>query len=330
MKSKLELSKTTRSNQTLVVRRGGARIAALATGLFLVFLASGGAAFGGPACSETSRDLRRACQNTANSDYLVALAKCANLSDPAEQEQCQMDGAAALAEARQTCAEQFDARQVVCAKLGEGPYDPVIDPANFVSEVTNPYFPLPIGRSWLYQGQSAEGFVRNIVTVTANTKTILGVQCVEVIDFVYLDGILAEDTADWYAQDKEGNVWYFGENTGELVDGRFVTLDGTFTAGVDGDKAGLIMKAQPQVGDFYRQEFSLANAEDLAEVVATGVTERVRAGVYTNCVVTQETTPLETTLLETKSYAPGVGPILTVNLQTGERLELVRVIDATN
>lgn len=91
-------------------------------------------------------------------------------------------------------------------------------------------------------------------------------KCVEVQDTVYIDGVLAEDTVDWFAQDKQGNVWYFGENTGELVDGRFVTLDGTFTAGENGDKPGIIMEAQPQVGDFYRQEFSVADAEDLAEV----------------------------------------------------------------
>lgn len=124
----------------------------------------------GDACSGTSDLALAACQNTATSDYQVALGKCVNLSDPAQQEQCNQDAATTLAEAQQTCGEQFTARQADCAKLGEGPYDPLIDPANFVSKVTNPYYPLPVGRTWVYEGQSTSGFVRNTVTVTHNTK----------------------------------------------------------------------------------------------------------------------------------------------------------------
>jgi hypothetical protein len=156
---------------------------------------------------------------------------------------------------------------------------------------------------------------------------IQGVTCVQVHDVVYLDGVLAEDTLDWFAQDKDGNVWYFGENTGELVDGRFVTLDGTFTAGVNRDKAGIIMKAHPMVGDFYRQEFSLDNAEDFADVITLNAT--VTAGkpsrTFTRCLQTQETTPLETDLLEQKYYATGIGNILTVNSRNGDQIKFVKI-----
>jgi hypothetical protein len=154
----------------------------------------------------------------------------------------------------------------------------------------------------------------------------MGVTCIEVHDTVKLDGRLAEDTLDWFAQDVEGNVWYFGENTGELVDGRFVTLDGTFTAGANNDKPGIIMKAHPMIGDFYRQEFSLDNAEDFAEV--NGLNEIVAVGkprrIFTHCLKTTETTPLETNLLEYKFYAPGIGNVLTVDARTGEQIKYVR------
>jgi len=153
----------------------------------------------------------------------------------------------------------------------------------------------------------------------------MGVTCVEVRDTVKHDGVLTEDTLDWFAQDRDGNVWYFGENTHELVDGLISTIDGTFMAGVDGAKAGIVMKAHPMVADFYRQEFSLDNAEDLAEVVSLTESVTVPAGSYSPCLKTRETSPLETDLLEFKYYAPNVGNILTVDAKTGETTALVQI-----
>src|SRR5262249_59969637 len=111
-------------------------------------------------------------------------------------------------------------------------------------------------------------------------RVILGVTCVEVHDTVTLDGELSEDTLDWFAQDKDGNVWYFGENTHELEDGLITTIEGTFMAGVNRDKPGIIMKAHPAVGDFYRQEFSLANAEDFAETLSLNEIVTVPFGTF--------------------------------------------------
>jgi hypothetical protein len=107
-------------------------------------------------------------------------------------------------------------------------------------------------------------------------------------------------------------------------------LDGTFTSGVDGAKPGIVMKAHPALGDFYRQEFALGNAEDLAEVVSLTdtVTVPYRMAPFTNCLTTTETTPLETGLLENKTYAAGVGNVLTVDLNTGDRLELIQITTA--
>jgi hypothetical protein len=276
-------------------------------------------------CQKTSEHAFEACQDTAESDYSIALGKCENFSSTAVRESCRKQAATNFADAKQKCGDGFKARQAACQRLGGAPHDPVIDPGNFIPVVNNPYFPLPPGRTLVYEGQTADGFNHTDFIITHKTKVILGVTCIEVHDVVYHDGVLAEDTVDWFAQDNQGNVWYFGENTGELVDGRFVTLDGTFTAGVNNDKAGIIMKAHPQVGDFYRQEFSLDNAEDLAEVLSLNATVRVPAGTFRNCLKTQETTPLETSLLEQKYYAVGIGNILSVNVRNGNKIKLVRI-----
>ena len=277
-------------------------------------------------CQQTSIDALAACRGSAQSDYQIALGKCINSSDPAARKACERQASADLADALETCRDGFAVRQETCQKLGPEPYDPVIDPANFVAQVDNPYFPLVPGTTFIYEGQTSEGLSRDEFAVTHNTRVILGVTCVEVHDSVFTDGELTEDTLDWFAQDKEGNVWYFGENTAELEDGLITTIDGTFMGGVDGDKPGIIMKAHPAVGDFYRQEFSLGNAEDEAETIGLNSTVSVPYGTFGHCLKSQETTPLEPDLLEYKFFAPGVGNVLTVDADTGERDELVQIV----
>jgi hypothetical protein len=154
---------------------------------------------------------------------------------------------------------------------------------------------------------------------------INGVPCVEVRDTVLLDGQLKEDTLDWYAQDRDGTVWYFGEDTKEYEDGEVVSTEGSWTAGVDGAQPGILMPAQPQAGDRYRQEYYQGHAEDMAEVLGVTAAAAVPAGSYSGAVETKETTPLEPTALENKYYARGVGPVLTVDVHGGGvRDELVR------
>ncbi len=201
----------------------------------------------------------------------------------------------------------------------------MIDPSNFVARIDNPYFPLRPGTTFIYEGHTGEGFEHDEFAVTHHTRVILGVTCVEVHDTVTVDGELKEDTLDWFAQDRDGNVWYFGENTHELEDGLITTIDGTFMAGVNRDKPGIIMKAHPAIGDFYRQEFSLANAEDFAETVSLTASVTVLARTFHHCLKSKETTPLETDLVEYKFYAPGIGNVLTVDARTGDREELVRI-----
>src|SRR6266540_5007224 len=102
------------------------------------------------------------------------------------------------------------------ATRAEKPYTPHIDPADFVAKVDNPYFPLPPGARWTYRGKTPDGIERDVVEVTSQTKVIRGVRCVVVHDTVSIGGQVTEDTFDWYAQDRTGNVWYFGEDTKEF------------------------------------------------------------------------------------------------------------------
>jgi hypothetical protein len=276
-------------------------------------------------CKRTARDALFSCQISAESDFSLGQGKCDNVADATQRKDCGRQTAADLKDALSQCDAQNAVRAGACVKLGPDPYDPVIDPANFVNKIDNPYFPLIPGTDFVYEGKTSNGLVHVDFIVTNNTKQILGVTTTEIHDIVTTDGEVTEDTLDWFAQDKEGNVWYFGENTEELVGGRPSTLSGTFTAGDNNDRPGIIMEAHPKIGDFYRQEFSLGNAEDYGSVASLTDTVTVPAGTFANCLKSPESTPLEPGLHEVKWYAPEVGNVLTKDLDTGETIELIRI-----
>lgn len=285
------------------------------------------AAAGAPnICRSTALTVLQACQADARSDTLLAAANCLNRPDAAARKACKHQASEGAQELQQECREQFVARQENCVDFGPAAYAPQIDPANFVAGIDNPFFPLRPGTTFIYEKQTADGLERVEFAVTHTTKVILGVTCIEVRDVVKVDGAVLEDTLDWFAQDTAGNVWYFGENTGEYEDGRVVNIDGSFTAGIDEAKPGIVMQAQPVVGDFYRQEFSLDNAEDNAEVLSLTESATVPFGTFSGCLKTEETTPITPGALEHKFYAPGIGQVLTIDLESGERSELKQVI----
>lgn len=206
-----------------------------------------------------------------------------------------------------------------------GVYAPRIDPTEFSSTVDNPFLPLRPGMRWDYRSRTEDGVETTVVMVTNKTRTIMGVPCVEVRDTVRLDGEVIEDTLDWYAQHRDGTVWYFGEDTKEYEDGKVVSTEGAWMAGVRGALPGIVMPAQPRVGDRYRQEYYRGHAEDMAEVLSVTERARVPTGSYDGMVMTKDTTPLEPAVLERKYYARGVGPVLTVDVAGGGvRDELVR------
>jgi hypothetical protein len=187
------------------------------------------------------------------------------------------------------------------------PTCPSFDARNFSKSSTtidNQYWPLVPGTRFTYQGTAQKTSVVDVVTVTHNTPRIAGVRTVEVRDQVYEDGVLAEDTLDWYAQDNQGNVWYFGELSTELPSGDHT---GSWTAGVDGAQPGYIMEARPKVGDVYCQENAPGVAQDAAQVLSISTSRSVPFGTYTgNVLQTKEYSLLETHN-ESKFYAPGVG-----------------------
>jgi hypothetical protein len=205
-------------------------------------------------------------------------------------------------------------------------YHPVLDPANFVSTVDNPYFPLPVGRTLVYQGVKDGQTQIDTVTVTARTKVILGITATEVSDVSTHNGALLEKTFDWYAQDKDGNVWYLGEDTTAFLPHGKTDTTGSWQAGVNGAEPGLIMEAQPQIPDAYRQEFLAGVAEDTAWVVEVGGTVKVPYGKLRNVLTTLEATQVEPGAYDRKVYALGIGIVLEEAL-TGapERAELVSV-----
>ena len=210
--------------------------------------------------------------------------------------------------------------------VGDETYNPVINPADFVEQIDNQYLPMTPGTTFVYDGESEDGKERIEVEVTHETKEILGVTCIVVRDRVWVDGELAEDTFDWFAQDNDGNVWYFGEDSKEYEDGKVVSTEGSWESGVDGAKPGIIMKGNPQVGDAYRQEYYEDEAEDMAEVLSLDESVSVPYGTFDNCLKTQEWTPLEPDVVENKYYAPGVGVVKEVAVEgESEKVELVEV-----
>ena len=280
---------------------------------------------GADACQATSQAARRSCETGASSDFALALGNCANVTDPSERKACQQQAVADRKAAQQLCEDQFVAHQELCKRLGDAPYDPAIDPANFGGAIDNPYYPLIPGRTLIYEAKTADGLKQNLVAATHNTRVILGVTCVEVHDVVFVNGARVEDTLDWFAQDKQGNVWYFGENTEEIADGLVTSVEGSFMAGVEGAKPGIIMKAHPAVGDLYRQEFVLNQGEDTEEVIALDETVRIALGTFEHCVQIRETTALEPNIIVNDFYAPGIGPVLDIEGPPNERLELVKI-----
>jgi hypothetical protein len=205
-----------------------------------------------------------------------------------------------------------------------GNYAPELDPADFVDGVTNPYMPLVPGSRWVYEGED-DGETEHVeVVVTDERKEVLGISAVVVRDTVEVDGELAEDTFDWFAQDRDGNVWYLGEDTTEYEDGEAVNHDGAWEAGVDGAFPGIVMPADPTVGHAYRQEYYEGEAEDLGEILDTGASVTVPAGAYRDVVVTRDWNPLEPDVVEEKYYAPGIGVVLETKVEGGTgRIELL-------
>jgi len=209
------------------------------------------------------------------------------------------------------------------AKVVKGTaYRPTIVPAEFTTEITNPYMPLVPGTALTYKGAGE----MNVFNVTDRTREVMGVTTVVVRDRAYENGSLVEDTEDWFAQDVTGNVWYFGEATAECDGTRVVSHHGAWEAGVDGAQPGIVMLASPEIGDYYRQEYLKGEAEDVAKVVRLDATVVNALGTYPSVVITEDFTRLEPAVVEHKKYAPGVGLVAEQIVKGGSGVvELVKI-----
>jgi hypothetical protein len=199
-------------------------------------------------------------------------------------------------------------------------YQPLVRANELSTEIDNPLFLAPVGARWVYEAHTDDGLERIEVSVLPETRTVWGTTVRVVRDTGYLNGVLEEDTRDYYAQDAEHNVWYMGEDS-VAYDGEMTSTAGSWEAGVDGALPGVVMLAAPAVGNAYRQEFYSGQAEDFANVVAVNETVSVPAGQFSGCLKTRDLSAIEPDVEEYKFYCPGVGNVL--ELEEEDRLELV-------
>jgi hypothetical protein len=213
-------------------------------------------------------------------------------------------------------------------RLPQGSEPVKLDPADFTTRIDNRYWPMSPGSRWVFSETDTKGTREKVVVeVTDRTKTIAnGVEARVIRDTVTENGVPVEITDDWYAQDKEGNVWYLGEYVTNYENGKVVDHSGSFEAGVDGAQPGVVMPADPKPGVSYRQEYYEGEAEDRGAVITVGQ-ERVNVpyGFFNKDVLmTRDIVPLEPRVQELKFYAPDVGPLLSIHTDSpGGRSELV-------
>ena len=309
------------------------------------------------ACEKTAEIMVKACRYDVRDDYLTTVANCTNISDWAERRDCYDDAGAVRREEAEYCADVEEARKEACEILGENRYDPdpllapgtiFIDPDDVGTADANPYVSIVEGHTYVLKaGEDGEEIV--VVHVTGDTREILGVDCRVVVDVVVekaeeegeTEYEAVEVTDDWFAQDTLGNVYYCGEVARNFEDGVLRDLDGSFEAGIEFAKSGiLMMNAFPGTGIAHRQEYALGEAEDIIQYLDDDAIPTEEEGgdnelfpcAPLGCVLTFDFAPIEPESTEFKYYVPGTGFVLAVGMEdgefTGEREELVCIGDS--
>ncbi len=213
-------------------------------------------------------------------------------------------------------------------RMPDTTYQPDVSASRFLNSttITNPYFPVAEGKKYKYEGQTSDGLELIEEQRLNITRNVQGIECIVVNFKAYLNGILIEEADDWYAQDNEGTVWYFGEDVNNYnLDGTISDHDGSWEAGVDGAKAGIIMPANPTLGLSYREEYYFDKAEDEAEITGVNLDVSIPFGNFSNCISTRNFTELEPDLNETKYYAPGIGLVKEINIENNEEILLISI-----
>jgi hypothetical protein len=221
---------------------------------------------------------------------------------------------AALAALSGGCgAEKSATRTTPPGVLPQGADAVRLDPGNFTTNIDNPYMPLAPGSVWVYAETEPDGPPeRDVITVSNRTKVVAGVTARVVHDRATRGSQVIEDTFDWFAQDRVGNVWYLGEATQGYKNGKPSSTSGSWEAGVHGAQPGVAMPASPAPGLEYRQEYRKGKAEDRARVLSVDDQVQSPVGHYDNAVLTKEFSPLEPNDLEYKLYAKGVGLVMAI------------------
>lgn len=305
-------------------------------------------------CQQTAKQMLQACYFDTQDDLRTTQANCTNLGDPSERHACRREARMTSREEAESCKEQFEARVEACDLLGEYRYDPdplldtsidFVDPNTVVPATANPYVSIVAGHTAVLRA-GEEGEETVIIHVTEETREIQGVFCRVVVDIALeievdemdgsVDYLPLEVTDDWFAQDVEANVYYCGEISRNFEDGLLTDIDGSFEAGQDYAKAGILIMSYPAVDFAHRQEFALGEAEDIVQYLSTMASPmeenaRFPCGPAGGCLMTYDFTPLEPDASEFKYYIPGIGFVLAEAMEdgelTGEREELVCVGD---
>ena len=203
------------------------------------------------------------------------------------------------------------------------------DKSNFHNplKIDNKYFPLNAGTTMIYNGTSDGDPTRDVFVVTNDTKQILGISTRVVHDDAYVKGDHEETTNDWFAQDDQGNVWYMGEFTTDLSNKG--SHEGSWEAGVKGAKAGIVMEAEPKVGDTCKQEVAKDVAEDKGSVLSLNEKITVPYGSFSNVLKTKDFSPLEPDIVENKYYAQNIGQIKAISIKGESEVETLTQINGT-
>ena len=293
-----------------------------------------------PICAKGASWMGRSCHFERHEEYNATLAGCALFADWEDQSECRQEARAERDEAAETCDAQQEARLDVCELLDENRYtDPLtieaitfVDP-NDIGTVhdNNPFVILQAGHTHVL---SSEDEII-VVHATDEVRDIQGVLCRVVVDIAVEEEFDEEEgeyeytaievTDDWFAQDDENNVYYCGEISRNYEDGLLRDLDGSFESGLDLANGGLLTAAMPVAGDAHRQEYAIGEAEDIVQYLDTATSPSEEEGGDNesfpcdgNCLMTQDSSPLEPETTEYKYYLPGIGFVLAVSLEDGE------------
>jgi hypothetical protein len=220
-----------------------------------------------------------------------------------------------------------------CASPARDSYTVSLAADDFVPRIDNPYLPYIPGSKWVYEATLEDGTgERNEIEVLQETRDVNGVAATVVHDTVYVDGQLVEETYDWYAQDKDSNVWYLGEEVDNYENGVLVDHAGSWEWGVNGALPGVIMWADPSahLNEEYYQEYYAGEAEDKGQVLSVTESVTVPFGSFENVVKTYDFSAIDPDLQEEKFYAAGIGFIKETNVKTGEEVVLIKFVPGGN